>query len=446
MSLRSHVVLCSCLLLVTSGAPTIVGASGNQLAIQDISYTGEAVIDGEYDSTHLWQSDPHNLSISLYTGNKTGIYTVCTSLRRPTNNSTQLPACKDVSLSPNSTRQVNFSFNRIPKNITGNTTVRTTISNSSDNTSIAEQTTEIVVLTKSGDIDDDGLTNEAELERGTAVNGSDTDEDGLTDEEEVDEYQTDPTQADTDDDGLRDSEEISAGTDPTDPDTDDDSLKDGRENELGTNASKADTDGDGLTDIFELNLGTNPTNPDSDNDGLADGREVELRTDPLAVDTDSDGLDDSTEIQIGTDPTDADTDNDGLDDGFEHQFGTSATNPFVAGGLYLGFALLLAGTVLMYQRSSTDEVPPVSDNQQYDSNSDMPSPSPSEEVVTDSDRVLKLLHENDARLSQGEIIKQTEWSKSKVSRLLSKMEDNGQIEKITIGRENIILLANTELD
>jgi uncharacterized membrane protein len=64
--------------------------------------------------------------------------------------------------------------------------------------------------------------------------------------------------------------------------------------------------------------------------------------------------------------------------------------------------------------------------------------------LTDTERVLELLDRNDGRLWQRDIHERTEWSKSKVSRLLSRMEEADQIRKIAIGRENIIALPGDE--
>ena len=69
-----------------------------------------------------------------------------------------------------------------------------------------------------------------------------------------------------------------------------------------------------------------------------------------------------------------------------------------------------------------------------------------EELLTDSDRVLKLLEENGGRMKQVNIVDSTDWSKSKVSMLLSDMEDEGTISKLRVGRENIISLAGEEPD
>jgi len=69
---------------------------------------------------------------------------------------------------------------------------------------------------------------------------------------------------------------------------------------------------------------------------------------------------------------------------------------------------------------------------------------PEEELLTDEDRVTKLLEENGGRMKQVDIVDETGWSKSKVSMLLSDMEDDDQISKLRVGRENIISLAGHE--
>ena len=71
---------------------------------------------------------------------------------------------------------------------------------------------------------------------------------------------------------------------------------------------------------------------------------------------------------------------------------------------------------------------------------------PQEELLSDEDRVLQLLDENGGRMKQVDIVEETEWSKSKVSMLLSDMEEADQISKLRLGRENIISLAGQEPD
>ena len=60
------------------------------------------------------------------------------------------------------------------------------------------------------------------------------------------------------------------------------------------------------------------------------------------------------------------------------------------------------------------------------------------ELLSDEERVMGLLEENGGRMKQVNIVDETDWSKSKVSMLLSEMEDEGQISKLRVGRENII--------
>ena len=74
-----------------------------------------------------------------------------------------------------------------------------------------------------------------------------------------------------------------------------------------------------------------------------------------------------------------------------------------------------------------------------DTPDDAPEPSiPDEELLSDEDRVMGLLDERGGRMKQVEIVEETGWSKSKVSMLLSDMEEEGRISKLRVGRENII--------
>jgi len=67
-----------------------------------------------------------------------------------------------------------------------------------------------------------------------------------------------------------------------------------------------------------------------------------------------------------------------------------------------------------------------------------------EELLSDEDRVVNMLEERGGRMRQVQIVEETEWSKSKVSMLLSDMEDEGTISKLRVGRENIISLEGEE--
>ncbi|WP_238717346.1 helix-turn-helix transcriptional regulator [Natronorubrum halophilum] len=71
------------------------------------------------------------------------------------------------------------------------------------------------------------------------------------------------------------------------------------------------------------------------------------------------------------------------------------------------------------------------------------------ELLSDEERVLRMLTRNNGRMKQASIVTETGWSNAKVSQLLSQMDDDGDIEKLRIGRENLITLPEvdpTELD
>ena len=60
--------------------------------------------------------------------------------------------------------------------------------------------------------------------------------------------------------------------------------------------------------------------------------------------------------------------------------------------------------------------------------------------VTDAERIRRLLAEHGGQLKQAEIDEAVEWSASKTSRVLSGMAEAGTVEKLRIGRENVIRL------
>jgi hypothetical protein len=69
-----------------------------------------------------------------------------------------------------------------------------------------------------------------------------------------------------------------------------------------------------------------------------------------------------------------------------------------------------------------------------------------EELLTDEDRVVSLLEDHGGRMRQVNIVDETGWSKSKVSMLLSDMEDDDIVSKLRVGRENIVSLDGHEPD
>jgi hypothetical protein len=65
-------------------------------------------------------------------------------------------------------------------------------------------------------------------------------------------------------------------------------------------------------------------------------------------------------------------------------------------------------------------------------------------LLSDEERVERLLDENGGRMRQADIVAETGWSDAKVSQLLSAMADQGRVEKLRLGRENLISLPDGE--
>ena len=67
------------------------------------------------------------------------------------------------------------------------------------------------------------------------------------------------------------------------------------------------------------------------------------------------------------------------------------------------------------------------------------------ELLSDEERVERLIEQNGGRMKQAHIVKETDWSNAKVSQLLSSMEEEGRIDKLRIGRENLISFPEEDI-
>jgi len=81
-----------------------------------------------------------------------------------------------------------------------------------------------------------------------------------------------------------------------------------------------------------------------------------------------------------------------------------------------------------------------------DTDSTDPDAEVDETLLSDEERVERLLKQNGGRMKQANIVDETGWSNAKVSQLLSTMTDEGQVEKLRIGRENLISLPDESED
>ena len=132
----------------------------------------------------------------------------------------------------------------------------------------------------------------------------------------------------------------------------------------------------------------------------------------------------------------------------------------LAGAIILG-ALLIAGSIVGYRRiddesdadgravgadaSGTEAVAATGTDSDPDAESGA-SDEPEEDLslLSDEERVERLLADNGGRMRQADIVAETGWSDAKVSQLLSSMTDAGRVEKLRLGRENLISLPDDE--
>lgn len=215
---------------------------------------------------------------------------------------------------------------------------------------------------------------------------------------------------------------------------------------------------------------------DLSGDGLSNAREVELGTDFTTPDTSGNGLTDWEEVRVyGTDPLKADTTGDGVDDGTIARFpgNLDPTQPYVL-HLYIGAILVVLGLLIVgggalgwkaMQRytgrtgrdaSTGDDrsEPPVSTEPSppaVESAASSPPP-PSVETagdgegppLTKEEEICRLLREHAGRMKQSQLVERTDWSQATVSRLLTRLEQEGTVTKLRVGRENIVELRDPE--
>jgi len=68
-----------------------------------------------------------------------------------------------------------------------------------------------------------------------------------------------------------------------------------------------------------------------------------------------------------------------------------------------------------------------------------------ETLLSDEERIERLLERNGGRMRQADIVDETGWSNAKVSQLLSSMAEADQVDKLRIGRENLISFPDVEV-
>jgi len=69
---------------------------------------------------------------------------------------------------------------------------------------------------------------------------------------------------------------------------------------------------------------------------------------------------------------------------------------------------------------------------------------PDDAVLTNEERVIRLLDENGGRMLQSDMVEAGDWSKATVSRVLSRMEEAGEVTRVDLGRGNLVARPGDE--
>jgi uncharacterized membrane protein len=91
---------------------------------------------------------------------------------------------------------------------------------------------------------------------------------------------------------------------------------------------------------------------------------------------------------------------------------------------------------------TTSQQPSTADETRAAGTSEDPFAGVDEDLLSDEERIERHLEAAGGRMKQAEIVDRTGWSNAKVSQVLSQMDEDGRVEKLRIGRENLISLPD----
>ncbi|WP_312910199.1 helix-turn-helix transcriptional regulator [Natronosalvus caseinilyticus] len=74
------------------------------------------------------------------------------------------------------------------------------------------------------------------------------------------------------------------------------------------------------------------------------------------------------------------------------------------------------------------------------------TPESDDPLLTDQEQIQQLIAQSGGRMRQSDLVDETKWSSSSVSRKLSSMEEDGLITRVQVGRGNLVFLAGYEPD
>jgi uncharacterized membrane protein len=74
------------------------------------------------------------------------------------------------------------------------------------------------------------------------------------------------------------------------------------------------------------------------------------------------------------------------------------------------------------------------------------SATPPPELLSNEERVLRLLKQNGGRMKQKAVAEQLDWTDAKTSQVVGKLRDDDEIEAFRLGRENVLTLPDVDIE
>ncbi|QLK24723.1 hypothetical protein HYG81_11400 [Natrinema zhouii] len=95
--------------------------------------------------------------------------------------------------------------------------------------------------------------------------------------------------------------------------------------------------------------------------------------------------------------------------------------------------------------STTDDSPTDGSTAVNSSQSDdPPADGPPPELLSNEERVLRLLKQRGGRVKQQEVVSELDWTEAKTSQVVGDLRENDEIDVFRIGRENVLALPEDE--
>lgn len=103
----------------------------------------------------------------------------------------------------------------------------------------------------------------------------------------------------------------------------------------------------------------------------------------------------------------------------------------------VGMLVLLGAGVAIWVYKRREEPEPDSPVATTDSDGE-----PAEELLSNEERVLRLLEDHDGRMKQQAVASELDWTDAKTSQVVGKLREEGEIDVFRLGRENVISLPD----